>query len=383
MFDKKLIKNFDFLILILISLLVGFGLIGIGVAMREPVQDDEYRLFDMIGNFNLHYVKLHLLWFGVGLVAMLVVLSVDYHLFAEMSPYIYWTVVAMLLYVFFRGHIAGNARSWISFGSFYMQPSEFAKISMIISLAKAIAKKKDEGEGLNSIKDLLPLLGRLVIPLTLIIDQPDFGTAMVFIAIFFGMIFVAGISYKLLLGTIGAGVAAVPLMWYGLLSDTQKNRILVFLNPGMDPLGAGYHVIQSIIAIGSGRIWGKGILTDNTLSQLNYVPAKNTDFIFSVTVEALGFVGGAIIICLYLCLILRTIYLATKAKDNFGSFLVIGVVSMMVFHIFENIGMTIGLMPVTGIPLPFMSYGGSSMITNMIAYGLVLNVGMRRQKINF
>jgi len=383
MFDKKLIKNFDFLILILISLLVGFGLIGIGVAMREPVQDDEYRLFDMIGNFNLHYVKLHLLWFGVGLVAMLVVLSVDYHLFAEMSPYIYWTVVAMLLYVFFRGHIAGNARSWISFGSFYMQPSEFAKISMIISLAKAIAKKKDEGEGLNSIKDLLPLLGRLVIPLALIIDQPDFGTAMVFIAIFFGMIFVAGISYKLLLGTIGAGVAAVPLMWYGLLSDTQKNRILVFLNPGMDPLGAGYHVIQSIIAIGSGRIWGKGILTDNTLSQLNYVPAKNTDFIFSVTVEALGFVGGAIIICLYLCLILRTIYLATKAKDNFGSFLVIGVVSMMVFHIFENIGMTIGLMPVTGIPLPFMSYGGSSMITNMIAYGLVLNVGMRRQKINF
>ncbi|MFO7295187.1 MAG: rod shape-determining protein RodA [Caldicoprobacter sp.] len=383
MFDKKLIKNFDFLILILISLLVGFGLIGIGVAMREPVQDDEYRLFDMIGNFNLHYVKLHLLWFGVGLVAMLVVLSVDYHLFAEMSPYIYWTVVAMLLYVFFRGHIAGNARSWISFGSFYMQPSEFAKISMIISLAKAIAKKKDEGEGLNSIKDLLPLLGRLVIPLALIIDQPDFGTAMVFIAIFFGMIFVAGISYKLLLGTIGAGVAAVPLMWYGLLSDTQKNRILVFLNPGMDPLGAGYHVIQSIIAIGSGRIWGKGILTDNTLSQLNYVPAKNTDFIFSVTVEALGFVGGAIIICLYLCLILRTIYLATKAKDNFGSFLVIGVVSMMVFHIFENIGMTIGLMPITGIPLPFMSYGGSSMITNMIAYGLVLNVGMRRQKINF
>lgn len=383
MFDKKLIKNFDFLILILISLLVGFGLIGIGVAMREPVQDDEYRLFDMIGNFNLHYVKLHLLWFGVGLVAMLVVLSVDYHLFAEMSPYIYWTIVAMLLYVFFRGHIAGNARSWISFGSFYMQPSEFAKISMIISLAKAIAKKKDEGEGLNSIKDLLPLLGRLVIPLALIIDQPDFGTAMVFIAIFFGMIFVAGISYKLLLGTIGAGVAAVPLMWYGLLSDTQKNRILVFLNPGMDPLGAGYHVIQSIIAIGSGRIWGKGILTDNTLSQLNYVPAKNTDFIFSVTVEALGFVGGAIIICLYLCLILRTIYLATKAKDNFGSFLVIGVVSMMVFHIFENIGMTIGLMPITGIPLPFMSYGGSSMITNMIAYGLVLNVGMRRQKINF
>lgn len=383
MFDRKLIKNFDFFILILIFLLVGFGLIGIGVAMREPVQGEEFRLFDAIGNFNLYYVKLHLLWFGIGLAAMLVVISVDYHLFAEMSSYIYWTVVAMLLYVSFSGHIAGNARSWINFGAFYIQPSEFAKISIIISLAKAMAKKKDEGEGLNSVKDLLPLLGRLAIPLVLIIDQPDFGTAMVFIAILFGMIFVAGISYKLLLGIMGAGLAAVPVMWYGLLSETQKNRILVFLNPGMDPLGAGYHVIQSIIAIGSGRIWGKGILTDNTLSQLNYVPAKNTDFIFSVTVEALGFIGGAIVICLYLCLILRTIYLATKAKDSFGSFLIIGVVSMMVFHIFENIGMTIGLMPVTGIPLPFMSYGGSSMITNMIAYGLVLNVGMRRQKINF
>jgi rod shape determining protein RodA len=383
MFDKRLIKNFDFPILILIFLLVGFGLIGIGVAMKEPVEGDEQRLFDIIGNFNLYHVKLHLLWFGLGLIAMLVVISIDYHLFAEMSPYIYWTVVAMLLYVSFRGHIAGNARSWISFGSFYVQPSEFAKISMIISLAKVMAKKKDEGESLNRLRDLVPLLARLVIPLALIIDQPDFGTAMVFIAILFGMVFVAGINYKLLLGIIGAGIAAVPVMWYGLLSDVQKNRILVFLNPGMDPLGAGYHVIQSIIAIGSGRIYGKGILTDNTLSQLNFVPAKNTDFIFSVTVEALGFIGGAIIICLYLCLVLRTIYLATKAKDSFGSFLVIGVVSMMIFHIFENIGMTMGLMPVTGIPLPFMSYGGSSMITNMIAYGLVLNVGMRRQKINF
>jgi rod shape determining protein RodA len=213
--------------------------------------------------------------------------------------------------------------------------------------------------------------------------QPDFGTATVFMAIIFGILFVAGISYKLLFGIIGAGVACIPLLWFGFLSDVQKNRILVFLNPGLDPLGEGYHVTQSLIAIGSGQIYGKGLLTDNTLSQLNFLPAKHTDFIFSVTAEALGFMGGIIIILLYLALIIRTMKIASKSKDKFGALLVTGVASMIMFHIFENIGMTMGLMPVTGIPLPFMSYGGSSMWTNMIAYGMVLSVGMRRQKIKF
>lgn len=162
-----------------------------------------------------------------------------------------------------------------------------------------------------------------------------------------------------------------------------KNRVLVFLNPELEPLGNAYNVIQSMTAIGSGQLYGKGVLTDNTLSQLNFLPAKHTDFIFAVTVEALGFVGGAMIIFLYMLLILRTIAIAKKAKDKFGSLIVIGVATMMFFHIFENIGMTMGIMPVTGIPLPFMSYGGSSMMTNMAAYGMVLSVAMRRHKIKF
>jgi rod shape determining protein RodA len=286
------------------------------------------------------------------------------------------------VFVAFRGHVAGNAARWIDFGAFKFQPSEIAKVVIIITLAKTMAKKYDEG-GITHIKDLFPAFIKIIVPFALILEQPDLGTAMVFICILMGMLFVAGISYKLLLTIILAGVAAVPVMWNMILSDVQKDRILVFLNPGIDPLGAGYHVIQSMLAVGSGRIYGKGILTDNTLSQLNFVPAKNTDFIFSVNVEALGFVGGAIIITLYLLLIIRTIYLASKAKDAVGSLIITGVASMMFFHVFENIGMTMGMMPVTGLPLPFLSYGGSSMLTNMIAYGLVLNVGMRRQKINF
>ncbi|MFU0800923.1 MAG: rod shape-determining protein RodA [Xylanivirga thermophila] len=382
MLDKKLLKNFDFMIVILICLLVGFGAIGIGIAMRSPTEG-QGGITEMIGNFNLKYVQLHLLWAATGLVLMLITASIDYNVLKDMSAYIYWIIVALLLYVDAKGNVAGNAQSWIVLGPFKLQPSEFAKLAIIITTAKVLSKDEESDGKLSHLKDLIPLIVKIAIPLVLVAIQPDFGTATVFMAIIFGILFVAGISYKLLFGIIGAGVACIPLLWFGFLSDVQKNRILVFLNPGLDPLGEGYHVTQSLIAIGSGQIYGKGLLTDNTLSQLNFLPAKHTDFIFSVTAEALGFMGGIIIILLYLALIIRTMKIASKSKDKFGALLVTGVASMIMFHIFENIGMTMGLMPVTGIPLPFMSYGGSSMWTNMIAYGMVLSVGMRRQKIKF
>jgi rod shape determining protein RodA len=384
MFDRKLIKNFDFLILILIFMLVAFGAVAIGIAMRLPTEGNEEGIIEVIGNFNLKYVELHLLFFATGLILMFITISIDYHFYRDMSNYLYWAVNILLLFVAFKGHTAGNAQSWIDFGPLKLQPSEFAKLSIIITLAKILSRDKEDGEEKpHSIKDFALIALYMAIPLALILKQPDFGTAMVFIAILFGMLFAAGINYKILFGAIGAAVAAAPVMWFTFLTEKQKSRILVFLNPGLDPMGEGYHVLQSVTAIGSGQVYGKGILNDNTLSQLNYLPAKYTDFIFSVTAEALGFIGGISVIALYLFLILRTVSLAAKAKDSFGSLLVIGVVSMMVFHVIENIGMTMGLMPVTGIPLPFMSYGGSSMWTNMIAYGLVLNVGMRRQKIKF
>jgi len=387
MFDKRLVKNFDFLILLTIICLAGIGLVGIGIATRQPTEGQR-NIIEIIASFNLKYVQLHLIWFISGLFLLFLVTCFDYHIYGDFSEYLYWLVVGLLVYVEFKGNIAGGAQSWINIGPYKLQPSEFAKLSIILIVAKILSKKKEdeeeeEDEKVVNLKKLFSIAWRVAIPLGLILFQPDYGTAMVIVVIVFGMVFIAGISYKLLLGIMGAGIAAFPFMWYGVFTESQKDRIRVFLNPNLDSLGSGYNVLQSITAIGSGQIYGKGILTDNTLSQLNFLPAKHTDFIFAVTVEALGFVGGITIITLFLILVLRTIRLARKAKDLFGSLIVVGVVCMIVFHIFENIGMTMGLMPVTGIPLPFLSYGGSSMWTNMIAYGLVLNVGMRRQKIKF
>ena len=206
---------------------------------------------------------------------------------------------------------------------------------------------------------------------------------MVLLVILFSMLFVMGMSYKLIFGFLGIGVIVAPIMWFNFLTPVQQTRILVFLNPSLDPTGDGYHVIQSVMAIGSGRLTGKSLLSGNTLSQLNFLPEPHTDFIYSVIVEALGFFRRYNCNYIIWILIIRSILIARKAKDTFGQLIVIGVVAMQMAHIFENIGMTMGIMPITGIPLPFLSYGGSFMWTNMIALGLILNVGMRRQKIKF
>ena len=221
----------------------------------------------------------------------------------------------------------------------------------------------------------------MAVPMMLIARQPDLGTALVLVAMTFGMMFIAGISYKMLAGIISAGILSLPLFWQ-ILKPYQRDRILVFFNPYLDPLGKGYHVIQSKIAIGSGKLFGKG-LYQGTQSQLDFLPVKHTDFIFAVLGEELGFVGGVILISLYFMLLYYSIRVAFKARDLLGTYMVVGVISMWAFQILVNIGMNVGIMPVTGIPLPFMSYGGSSFIMNMMAAGLVLNVGMRRQKILF
>ena len=386
MFDKRLIKNFDFLILIIIILIVCLGLLGIGIATRSPIEGSDGAIGNAINSFNLRQVNLQVLWFTTGLVMMLIVISIDYHIIIDLSIYVYWIVIGLLILVIFAGTKGGGAQSWIAIGSFRMQPSEFAKITVILSLARIMSKREEKG--INNIKSIIPIILTMAIPFALIIKQPDLGTALTFIVILFGMLFVAGINYKLLIAGIALGISAIPIAWFTLLDNYQKHRILVFLNPGMDPLGSGYNVLQSMMSVGSGQITGQlnsigGILFGNTLSQLDFLPAKETDFIFSVTTEALGFIGGITIIILFFILIMRTIRVATKAKDTLGAMIAVGVASMILFHVFENIGMTMGIMPVTGIPLPFMSYGGSSMWTNMISFGLVLNVGMRRHKIKF
>ncbi len=389
MFQKKnAIKNFDFLLLFIIILLTGFGLIGIALATRSPMEGTEGAIAEAIGSFNLQQVKLQIIWFATGLVLMIIVVSVDYHKINDLAPYAYLAVIGLLVIVKFFGTTGGGAQRWIAIGSFRMQPSEFTKITVILILARIMAREdEEEEEGINDFKTIGKLIIALALPLALIIIQPDMGTAMVLAVIFAGMVFVAGIKYKYLFIALAAAVAAVPVVWYTILDDFQKKRIQVFLNPGMDPLGDGYHVLQSIISIGSGQLTGQigraGLLGDNLLSQLDFLPAKDTDFVFSVITEALGFIGGITIIVLYYLLIMRTLRVARRSRDKLGSYICVGVASMVLFHVFENIGMSMGIMPITGIPLPFISYGGSSMWTNMISFGLVLNVGMRRQKINF
>ncbi|MDD3612363.1 MAG: rod shape-determining protein RodA [Clostridia bacterium] len=384
MFDKQLFKNIDYIIIFTIVLLVGIGIFTIGLATRSPVDGSE-DITGAIESLNLNQVKLQLIWFGTGLVLMIITASLDYHFLATISPYIYGIVVGLLVLVAFAGSEGGGAIRWIQIGPFKLQPSEFAKIAVILSLARLMAKREEKG--INNIKSIGLILITIGIPIVLIVVQPDLGTSISLLAILIGMLFVAGLNYKLIFGGLAAIAAAIPIAWFYLLKPFQRNRILVFLNPELDPLGHGMNALQSMMSIGSGQVWGQidkgGAFSGNTLSQLDYLPAKETDFIFSVTVEALGFVGGITIIALFFILLIRTVVIGAKAKDMLGSLIAVGVASMTLFHVFENIGMTMGIMPITGIPLPFVSYGGSSMWTNMIAFGLVLNVGMRRHKLKF
>ena len=378
MFDKRLVKNFDFFLLLVVLLLVAIGIFGIGAAKRLPTEGGS-SIADVIKSFNLRHVKLQLMWLLSGLVLLAIVISIDYHTIGDYSTLFYWIVVILLIVVEIAGAARGQAQRWIAIGPFTLQPPEFAKLAAIVIGAKILSKNETEEK---SFKDFLPVIARFAL-LVLFIIRNDLGTSMVLIVILAGMLFVMGMSYKLIFGFLGLAAIATPIMWLNFLTPEQQTRIMVFLNPGLDPVGDGYNVIQSIMAIGSGRINGKSLLAGNTLSQLNYLPEPHTDFIYSVIVEALGFLGGITIIILYAILVIRSIGIARKAKDTFGQLIVIGVVCMQMAHIFENIGMTMGIMPVTGIPLPFLSYGGSFMWTNMIALGLVLNVGMRRQKIKF
>ncbi|TYP57608.1 rod shape-determining protein RodA [Thermosediminibacter litoriperuensis] len=364
--DPKLLKNLEYQIIIVILLITALSILTITSATHATAPG---------GSF--HYTKMQLIWFLLGLVAMAVVLMIDYHTIGMLSNAIYIANLVLLLVVLFMGKTTMGAQRWIPIGPFSFQPSEFSKLAVIITLAKHLDKKKT----INNLKDLILVFVHVGIPMVLIMKQPDLGTSLVLLAIMFGMIFVAGTSLKLLLGTVAAGVAALPVLWQ-FLHDYQRMRILIFLNPNLDPLGFGYHVIQSKIAIGSGRFLGKGLF-QGTQNQLDFIPEQQTDFIFAVLGEELGFIGGMVLLMLFFTLLYRTIRIAFRSRDILGSYMAAGVASMWVFQVLVNVGMTMGLMPVTGIPLPFMSYGGSSFLMNMMAVGLVLNIGMRRQKILF
>lgn len=368
MIDRRFFRNIDFWMIFATLALVGIGILVIGSATHiNTPSDDRYWYVQRQGFFAL-----------MNFLLILVMLKFDYRVLGPLGNMLYGINLLLLVAVMFVGQSALGAQRWIQLGPITLQPSEFAKLIMIISLAHLLDARK---ERMQSVWDLLPVAAFVVAPFLLVLKQPDLGTSLVFVAILLGMVFVAGIDGKLLLKILGAGVACLPAFWF-FLKDYQKSRLTVFLDPNVDPLGAGYHIIQSKIAIGSGQLFGKGLF-NGTQSQLNFLPENHTDFIFAVVGEELGFVGSVIILLLYMLLLYRGIQTAKNARDKFGTLLAAGITSMLAFHLLVNVGMTMGIMPVTGIPLPFMSYGVSALTTNLVSIGILLNIQSRRQKLMF
>ncbi len=311
----------------------------------------------------------------LGFVALILLTAIDYRNWKILYKLIYIVSVALLVYtlIFGFGPRDTDIKSWVSIGGFSFQPSEFVKVAFIICFA---AYLEEVGDELNNPITLAKVLAFAFLPIGLILLQPDMGTALVYIFIMIFMLFVAGIHWKYIALAVGIFVILAPIMWLS-LEDYQRNRIFDFLDPYSNPTGTNYQYIQGEIAIGSGKFLGKG-LYQGTQNQFNFIPEKQNDFIFPVLAEELGFVGGFALLVLYLFMLLRMYRVSRNSVDNFGAFMVIGIAAMFLFHIWENIGMTLGVMPITGIPLPFFSQGGTFQLTNLAMIGLILSVASHR-----
>ncbi|MEZ0536097.1 rod shape-determining protein RodA [Caldicellulosiruptoraceae bacterium PP1] len=357
---KKIKIDIVMFILMIILIFIGFLLIASASNLLET------------GQYKLLFTQF--MWFCIGLIVFFVFYLVDYKIIINFYIIFYIFVIGMLLYVDFKGvNILGGQR-WIKLGPFSFQPSEISKLLMVIFIAKYVSNTND----INKITNLLKVLLLSGIPILLVFKQPDLGTASVFIASLIIIIFVAGLDLKYIFYSLIFAIIMIPISWKYILFPHQKDRILILLNPYKDPLGKGYQVLQSITAIGSGKLFGKGLFLG-----IKNIPVKETDFIFGIAGEEFGFIGCIIIIILFTLLILRIVNLAMKLKDKEGYFIVIGIATMFSFQVFVNIAMTIGLMPVTGIPLPFISYGGSSLLTCMASLGLVQNIYKQNYKTIF
>lgn len=314
-----------------------------------------------------------LVWLGVAIGVMFFVFVIGYRPFLNMSYIFYVLALGLLGVVLVMGAIRSGAQRWISLGTIGIQPSEFAKMATILTLAsflesqKLIARRK---------RGLLAAFLLTFVPLIMIVKQPDLGTAMVFLPFLFCMLFVWGAKIRHLVTTVLLGLGALPFVWLN-LREYQQRRILVFMNPNIDPLGSGYTAIQSKIAVGSGGLLGKGFLA-GTQNKLAFLPEDHTDFIFGVLAEEWGFLGSLLLLFLYGILVWQMFSIVLRTTDLRARLLGTGIVSMFVFHIFINIGMTIGLMPIAGLPLPLMSYGGSSLVSFFVAIGLMLGIYKER-----
>ncbi|MDR1619539.1 MAG: rod shape-determining protein RodA [Clostridiales bacterium] len=377
--NKQRLKNIDWLTIIIVLGLVAFGLVTLANVLAEPFTGNEQGFRDITEKISMEFIQRQIVNFLVGVAAMLVMLVIDYNMYKMVIRYVYIANILLLALLLLLQDSSRGVMGWFNFGVRAFQPSELCKVTLTVMLAQAASNMVERTGGIKSIKDLAIILGYFAAPFILVLLQPDFGTAVVFLAILVCILFISKLSWKYVFSLVTLVAAMLPLSYFYLFTDDQKNRINVFLDPELDPQGAGLHVLRSKEAIGSGQMYGKGYFTEGTLAQLKFVPERQTDFIFSGVGEGFGFVGGTVLIVVYFVLIFRWLWVGLRAKDHFGTCIAVGAAGMLLAHVFENIGMTIGLMPVTGIPLPFMSYGGSNLLTNMMAVGMALNVWMRRQ----
>ncbi|CUQ11860.1 cell cycle protein [Clostridium baratii] len=365
--DFKKIRDIDKVLLISTILLVLFGILNIYLAKKGE-----------------NFATKQFVWFIVSLVALYIFMAIDYRVLYNYVPIFYWGGVGLLILTRFVGSVRGGAKGWITFGPVSLQPAELAKIGMILMLAKKLEEMDLE---INNLKNFFTLVFYAAVPVVFIIVQPDMGMTMVSFFIVLGIFYVAGLDGRIIGGGLLALFLGIIIVWNsGLIQDYQKGRITSFMNPEANMSGSGYHLSQSLIAIGSGGVLGNTPSLANDASTgyaSQHVPEVQTDFIFAAIAEHFGLIGVLFLLLLYGLLISRMITIARTSKDIFGSIICVGLISYFLFALLQNIGMTIGLVPITGITLPLISYGGSSLLTTIMSIGLILNVGMRRKKIRF
>lgn len=369
-------KMVDIPLCILTLLLVLAGIILIANATSDPYASDQDGLAGILQRIKIYYPRYQAIWALAAVVGILLLQLFDYQFYGDIALWIYLGMNAVLFLMLILS--SSVVKNWVNLGfdNRTIQPNEFMKIALIITLSKHFSLI---GKKIDKLRELVPLLVHILLPVMLVALAGEFGTAMVYLFIFGILLLLNGIDWKLLLALVGCAILVLIPLWF-IIGDFRQQRILNFLDPSRDPTGTGLQVAHAKIAIGSGKMWGKGLFAQGAISQLDFVPVKHSDFIFSASAEAIGFAGCAGLLLLFMLFLLRLLLLAQRQQDAFGRMIIAGVCAMFTFHILENVGMNLGLLPVTGISLPFISYGGSNLLTNMAAVGLVLSVSSRQEK---
>ncbi|OPY88372.1 MAG: Rod shape-determining protein RodA [Smithella sp. PtaU1.Bin162] len=361
-FDRRIFQYFDWTLLALVLGICTIGIINI------------YSAGFSIGERQIPLYLKQIQWVLLGSFFMMLIFLVDYRVISEGAYVIYGISVALLVVVLFYGYTTHGSQRWISLGGFSFQPSELMKLTVILALSRYFDDHKSNES--YTLKELFIPFLIVLVPFVLILRQPDLGTALILMIIFASMVFFIGMNWKSFAVVLTGSLMLMPIGWH-FLKDYQKDRLITFLNPENDPLGTGYHIIQSMIAVGSGGIFGKGFLKGSQ-TQLKFLPEQQTDFVFSVFAEEWGFAGALVLIILFMSLILWGMKIALHSRDLLGTLIAFGITALISWEVFINIGMVLGILPVVGIPLPFLSYGGSAMIVLLTAIGLLMNVSVRR-----